>query len=56
VSTAALVANSCIAVVAIIGYVVLSALGHDGNALLAWLGGQGSALAVHAFTTKQAGA
>lgn len=38
---AAVIAHAAIAAVLVAGYVVLTALGHDGNDLLFLLGGQG---------------
>ena len=47
---AAIIAHTVLAAVLVIGYVVLTALGHDGNTLLALLGGQGLGGAVQVAT------
>jgi hypothetical protein len=44
VSTPALLVNAVIALALIIGYIVLTALGDDGTALLGLIGGQGLAI------------
>lgn len=49
-SRTALICNVVVLVAVIAGYVVLTAIGHDGNPLLAWVGGQGTAVAIHAAT------
>lgn len=36
----------------IVGYIVLTALGHDGNALLAALGGQGAGAGIQLAGTR----
>lgn len=45
-SDVAVIANAVLAFGILIGYVVLTALNHDGTPLLVLLGGQGGAVAV----------
>lgn len=43
----ALIVNAALAALVLIGYVVLTALGHDGTVLLGVLGGQGAGSLIH---------
>lgn len=51
-TTAAVIAHSAIAAVIVIAYAVVTVTGHDGNTLLAILGGQGIGGIVQSAATK----
>ncbi len=51
--SATVLAHSTIAALIVIAYTVLSALGHDANALLALLAGQGLGAGVTAVTAEK---
>lgn len=53
-TTAEAIVSGAVAVVLIVAYAVLTALGIDGNVLLGLLGGQGISSTIHAVAPKVA--